>query len=102
LGHTSDMINRIKMNDNIKKRRDFIPSNTSSKDSKIPFNFKQPTEEELKKLEIKNRQFLNQQKRTRRFALSISLVFALAIMSWIFFYWPWSDMVVGFMKGYGK
>jgi len=90
------------LNEKIKGRRDFFPSSTSSKDSKTPFHFKHPSEGELKKLEAKNRQFLNQQKRTRRNALFISLVFALVIMGWVFFYWPWADMVVGFMKGYGK
>jgi len=102
MGHASDMINRIKMNKEIKGRRDFFPTSNSSKDSKVRYNFKQTTEEELKILEKKNRQFLIQQKRNRQFAFLISLAFGLVIMGWIFFNLPWADMMVGFMKGYGK
>ena len=89
MGHGADMISRIKMNSEIKGRRDFFPSSRSSKGSKTKYQFKEPTEAELKILAEKNRQFLIQQKKKRYIAFFISLAFGLAIMYWIFFSWSW-------------
>jgi len=66
------------------------------------FQFKEPTEEDMKRLALSNSNFLKKRKKQNIIAIIISFVIALVILNWIFMEWPWRDMVIGFMKGYGR
>jgi hypothetical protein len=97
--HGFDMINRIKMNQEIKGKRSPFQKSTTSNNSNKKLEFKTPSVEDLKRLEISNQNFLKQQKRFNLIALTVSTYIALVIFRWVWMDWDWANLVVGFMKG---
>lgn len=102
MGHAFDMINRLKMNKEIKGKKKSFPTSNSISKSKGEFTFPESTEEDLKRLELSNKEFLKKRRRINIIAAIASFAIALIIMSWIYMDWPWKHMVIGFMKGYGR
>lgn len=102
MSHAFDMINRLKMNKEIKGKKKSFPTSNSISKSKGEFKFPEPTEEDLKRLELSNKNFLKKRRRINIIAAIVSFTIAFIVLNWVYMDWPWKHMVTGFMKGYGR
>jgi len=101
MGHSSDAINVLKSNKALRTRtnsyenfKDYSKSPHSNK----KYKFKTPTARQLKKLEAKNRFFLEEQKRKNR----VMMIFAFAVGLAVLYWFSQTTVWMGFVEGFGK
>ena len=101
MGHSADASNRLKSNKELRLKKtpylnfkDYARTSPTNK----KYQFKIPTPEEIKKLNMSNELFLKKRKRRNRIVLIIGLKVAILVLYWFSETTLWR----GYIEGLGK